>query len=108
MYTSNDIQFITDFIAKEINPEEIILFGSYARKSPSDDSDLDLLVLMKEEIPRDEKRKLLYQIREMLFSKDYQADIVLNSKDNYDKYKKYIGTIFNSVYKEGIVLWKRN
>ena len=33
-------------IAKEFRPERIILFGSYAYGLPTDDSDVDLLVIM--------------------------------------------------------------
>jgi predicted nucleotidyltransferase len=34
-------------ILKVTNPSRIILFGSYARGEASDDSDLDLLVIVK-------------------------------------------------------------
>ena len=34
-------------IAGEFNPEKIILFGSYAYGSPTEDSDVDLLVVMR-------------------------------------------------------------
>lgn len=33
-------------IAEEFEPERIVLFGSYANGSPSEDSDVDLLVVM--------------------------------------------------------------
>src|SRR5438876_1593579 len=33
-------------IAREFSPERIILFGSYAYGQPSDDSDVDLLVVL--------------------------------------------------------------
>jgi len=34
-------------IAAKLNPERIILFGSYAYGKPTDDSDVDLLVVLK-------------------------------------------------------------
>ena len=33
-------------IAKQFNPEKIILFGSYAYGKPTEDSDVDILVIM--------------------------------------------------------------
>ena len=33
-------------IAKQFNPEKIILFGSYADGKPTEDSDVDMLVIM--------------------------------------------------------------
>ena len=36
-------------VAREFQPEKIILFGSYAYGTPSEDSDVDLLVVMPHE-----------------------------------------------------------
>ncbi len=36
---------ITNILAQEYQPEQIILFGSYARGTPHQDSDIDLLVI---------------------------------------------------------------
>jgi predicted nucleotidyltransferase len=40
------IKDLTSQIAREFNPDKIILFGSYAYGSPRSDSDVDLLVVM--------------------------------------------------------------
>jgi len=37
---------ISKRIVSEVNPEKIILFGSYARGTPHEDSDLDLFVIV--------------------------------------------------------------
>src|SRR5690242_6590378 len=34
-------------LVQELNPEKIVLFGSYAYGNPNPDSDVDLLVIMK-------------------------------------------------------------
>jgi len=44
--TRRDISSFARRIAKQFNPHKIILFGSYAYGNPSDDSDVDLLVIM--------------------------------------------------------------
>ncbi|MCS6939853.1 MAG: nucleotidyltransferase domain-containing protein [Roseiflexaceae bacterium] len=41
------IEAISDRIAQEFEPELIILFGSYAYGNPQEDSDVDLLVVMR-------------------------------------------------------------
>ncbi len=46
MVTMDRIQDLCDRIAREFRPERIILFGSYARGDASEDSDVDLLVIM--------------------------------------------------------------
>lgn len=40
------IREIADRIARAFNPEQIILFGSYAYGTPTSDSDVDLLVIL--------------------------------------------------------------
>jgi len=41
-----DIQDLADKIAREFDPEKIILFGSHAGGTPRVDSDVDLLVIL--------------------------------------------------------------
>ena len=45
------ITYITDKIVREINPKQIIMFGSRARGESKDDSDIDLFVVQDSSIP---------------------------------------------------------
>ena len=45
------INDIAERIVDAVNPEKIILFGSYAYGKPTKDSDLDILVIMNSELP---------------------------------------------------------
>lgn len=42
----HDIQRIVQQIVERFDPQKVILFGSYASGSPTEDSDVDLLVVM--------------------------------------------------------------
>jgi predicted nucleotidyltransferase len=46
MIAFEQIQAASEAIAKAFQPEQIILFGSYAYGTPTPDSDVDLLVVM--------------------------------------------------------------
>lgn len=46
MVTSGTIKIFTEQIARRFKPKRIILFGSYAYGKPTEDSDVDLLVVM--------------------------------------------------------------
>lgn len=46
MITAAQIQSVSDEIARRFQPERIILFGSYAYGTPTEDSDIDLLVVL--------------------------------------------------------------
>ena len=41
-----EIRAVSRRIAREFHPRRIILFGSYARGTPTEDSDVDLLIIM--------------------------------------------------------------
>lgn len=47
MLTKRKIKQFASRVAKQFNPEKIILFGSYAYGKPRTDSDVDLLVILK-------------------------------------------------------------
>jgi uncharacterized protein len=46
MIQRKQIQEFADKVAREFRPRKIILFGSYAYGRPTEDSDVDLLVIM--------------------------------------------------------------
>ena len=49
MVDAQRIQQVSDEIARRFRPERIILFGSYAYGTPTEHSDVDLLVVMPSE-----------------------------------------------------------
>jgi len=48
MVSQERIQEVVNSIAERFHPDKIILFGSYAYGTPSEDSDVDLLVVMEQ------------------------------------------------------------
>lgn len=67
VYTMISIEKIQSFsqqIAEKFQPERIILFGSYAHGNPSEDSDVDLLVILPfEEMPVQKAISIRQQIK---------------------------------------------
>ena len=47
MVLRKEIRDFVRSVAREFSPQRVVLFGSYARGNPSDDSDVDLLVIMR-------------------------------------------------------------
>lgn len=78
MVTQKDIQATCDDIVREFAPLQIILFGSYAYGTPSDDSDVDLLVVM--DIPESETRRQAVEIQERL-PRRFSMDLLVRSSD---------------------------
>ena len=108
MYSRQDIEKLKELILEVLEPQKIILFGSYAKGNYTEESDIDLMILIKSELNRVLKRNILYSLRKHLFNQNINVDFVLNTVEKFDAQSKYIGTIFHEVARDGIVLWKKN
>lgn len=86
-------------------PEQIILFGSYARGEPTPDSDLDLLVVERDvEAPRQASVRLRRALRGLLVP----IDIVVATPEQIRRYRDAIGLIYGPAIREGRVLYERS
>lgn len=73
---------IKDKIVKEINPEKIILFGSYAWGKPTDDSDVDLFIIKDSEEKRINRSR---EVREAIFGSDVPIDVLVYTPEEIKK-----------------------
>ena len=90
---------------KHLNPKKIILFGSYAYGKPTQESDLDILVVEDSfENKLQEKRK----IREALQSIKVPKDILLVNNEYYESHsdKNWINTALYDARHKGIVIYE--
>ena len=71
------IRALADRIAKNFNPDEIILFGSHAYGKPDASSDVDLLVVM--ETPKGEVKTIM-EISDSLPPLPFRVDIIARSR----------------------------
>ena len=99
-----DIDKIVKTIAKNYNPEKIILFGSYAYGNPTSESDIDLLVIKHSKLPRYKRareiRKHLWGITEM------STDILVYTPEEVDEWKNVKESFITSVVKKGKSVYK--
>jgi predicted nucleotidyltransferase len=81
MVKRRDIQRVVDQIVEKFDPDKVILFGSYAYGRPTDDSDIDLLVVMPHE-----GRPLTKSI-EILHAIDYHfpLDLIVRRQEDIDR-----------------------
>lgn len=78
MVSREDIQATCDDIVREFAPLQVILFGSYAYGTPTEDSDVDLLVVM--DIPKSEFRNKALEIRQRIPYR-FSLDILVRSPE---------------------------
>ena len=104
--TDGLIKYIIDKIVKEIHPDKIILFGSYAKKTATKDSDLDLFIIKDGKV---ENREIRRKIDLLLFGRRFGVDIIVrkpqevyaNLRDNNPFYVYHIFRDGKVVYDGG-------
>ena len=98
------IDKIVPMIVSLASPDQIILFGSYARGDYTDKSDIDLLIIKKDLKNGREINNILYRA---FFENKIEVPIDLISVD-YNRYKELnntIGYIYKTIKEEGRILY---
>jgi uncharacterized protein len=106
MITKNTIQEITNRLVKVYNPIEIYLFGSYAWGNPTEDSDLDLLVVVEDSDEKSHKRVI--KGCEALWGMCISKDILVYTKQEFEERVNDITTLPYKIKKDGKVLYARS
>lgn len=83
----------------------IILYGSVARGTNTEESDVDVAILVKNEMDAEMEDKLSDFVADMNLKYDKVFSVI---DINYDTFRKWKGVtpFYQNVTKEGIVLWK--
>lgn len=104
-----DYSQILESILKEIDAEKVILFGSRARGDNRPGSDLDLLIIKKNEFTKEKSRwNETIKIRQVLRDYKIPKDILLFSEAEVDYWKDSLNHIIPTCLKEGKVLYARS
>ena len=82
--------------------DKIILFGSRARGDNEEDSDYDVLVILKEDLEREKLNNLASLIRKSLAELLIPIDILVRSARYVDYMKNKIGNVISYATEEGI------
>lgn len=108
MYSKKDIEKAKNIILKVIDAEQIILFGSYAEGNYTKDSDIDLMAIIRGKIDREEKNNILDKMAIIFFENNLNVDLLIETKEDIEKYKNIIGTVIKPALEQGRVIWKKN
>ncbi len=104
MIATKEIDELSGRIAREFDPERIILFGSYAYGTPAEDSDVDLLVVMPFE--GSSLRKAL-EILDTL-NPSFCVDVVVRAPDDAARRYAEYDPLIREAVDRGKVLYERN
>ena len=105
MKTPDDglIQTATQRLVAEFQPEQIWLFGSHAWGVPTEDSDVDLMVI----VPHSEERSIqrMQRAHRCLRGIGFAKDVLVPTRAQVDRYKHLRASLFHQVLAKGRKLY---
>lgn len=92
-------------IIREYHPKKLILFGSYAKGKPTEDSDLDILIVTETRMPSEE----IYRMRrELLRDFSIPVQLICVTDEEFLETKDIIGGIAYPASKYGEVIYEKS
>ena len=98
------ISTIVDRIVESFQPSQVILFGSHARGTATEWSDVDLLVIMANV---SDKRRTAIEIRRALGDLPVCKDIIVATSEEVARCGHLVGTVLRSALREGKVIYEQ-
>ena len=92
-------------IARELNPEKIILFGSYANGQPTPDSDVDLLVVMNTSVLNQTQRS--WPVSQCLVPRPFPVDIIVRTPEELSAFLERNHFFYREIVSQGKVIYER-
>lgn len=104
MITRKDIHRFVHQVVRQFHPAKVILFGSYAYGRPTDDSDVDLMVVMQH---RGASAKAATWIR-LTCPRTFPMDLIVRTPTELQRQLRMGDSFMREVTSKGIVLHERS
>lgn len=104
MLSDSDICAIRDRIAEQLHPEKIVLFGSYAENRATEDSDVDLLVVMASTL--DPLQRNL-AVKRLFPDRVFSMDAFVFTPGEIALYEKVRGSLIQKALQSGRVIYEQ-
>ncbi|MBK8090671.1 MAG: nucleotidyltransferase domain-containing protein [Verrucomicrobiaceae bacterium] len=90
-------------LVEEFHPAQVWLFGSYAWGEPTEDSDLDLVVV----IPSSQERNLerVRQANRTLRGLGLPKDVMVHTRSEFETYQDVVSSLTYKIMHEGRLLY---
>lgn len=106
MISKEIIEEVKNRLVKAYNPVAIYLFGSYAWGTPTEDSDLDLLIVVDKSDEKSYERPILGYIA-LRGLEDISKDLIVQTKEEFERFSKDVTTLGYKIKKDGELIYAR-
>lgn len=92
-------------IVEQLNPEKIVLFGSYAYGKPNRHSDVDLLVIMQ---TAESTKDRSWAVSQLLLPRPFPVDILVKTPNEVEESLATGDCFIKEITTRGVVLYARS
>jgi len=104
MLTEKEITTLVDNIVASVEPEQVIVFGSYAKQRATRKSDLDLLIVKDTHLPKYQRRELVQHLLSTLL---VRVDVHVYTPEEVEAYREEPGSFLNTIYRTGQIVFSK-
>jgi uncharacterized protein len=105
MVERSQIRAFSRAVARRFRPRKIVLFGSYAYGKPTEDSDVDLLVIMPR--TRDRGERMSVRVRNAI-PRTFPLDLLVRTPPDVARRLRWGDPFICELLKRGRVLYEAN
>ncbi len=99
------ISYIVEKIIREIQPEKIILFGSYARGDFNQGSDLDMFIVKDSE---ESSRIMRRKVESLLWGRRFPVDLIVRKPEEVEwNFRAKNPFYLYHIFKDGKILYEK-
>lgn len=95
---------VVERLAAQLQPERVILFGSYAYGTPTPDSDVDLLVILDTHASTTER---YLAVSRLLYPRPFPVDILVRTPEEIEQALRANDFFIREIVTHGRVLYER-
>jgi predicted nucleotidyltransferase len=101
---SETLPVVVERIVRELQPEMIVLFGSYAEGTPTAHSDVDLLVILNTDAPSKDRS---WAVSRLLIPRPFPVDILVRTPQEVEQGLAKGDAFLCQIMTSGKVLYER-
>lgn len=101
-FVKSELNRYIDYISTIDGVKRIYLFGSYAYGEPTEDSDIDLAVIVSD---GKDRLKMMYTVEKGLANRDVPLDIIVDCESSFEKACRERVTMQSLIRSEGVLLY---
>ena len=106
LITEQKISEVAEKIAKEYQPEKIILFGSYAWGKPTEDSDIDFFILKETDLPLP---KRIEAVDRIFSRREFPMDFLVYTPEQTEKsVNEHKNLFIEDILRHGKILYSNS